>query len=199
VVGRIQLFWREFERASWYFDRALALCPNDSELLVQLSICEVFMGRPDIALDHVERAMRLNPYYPSAWHGIAAFALLLLRRFDEAFTALERAGPIPIVDLPAYAAVALAQEGKRAGLLDAEIYVPSKPRMMGVCERPKSPDGKFIMPLHAHGVTLMSIGLMLKENEAVIWRGPMLMGALQQLVEIPGADRKRDREPDGGP
>jgi ATP-binding protein involved in chromosome partitioning len=79
-------------------------------------------------------------------------------------------------------AVALAQEGKRAGLLDADIYGPSQPRMMGVSERPKSPDGKIIMPLHAHGVTLMSIGLMLKENEAVIWRGPMLMGALQQLM-----------------
>ncbi len=79
-------------------------------------------------------------------------------------------------------AVALAQAGKRVGLLDADIYGPSQPRMMGVSERPKSPDGKIIMPLHAHGVTLMSIGLMLKEGEAVIWRGPMLMGALQQLM-----------------
>ena len=79
-------------------------------------------------------------------------------------------------------AVALAQEGMRAGLLDADIYGPSQPRMMGVSERPKSPDGKTILPLHSHGVTLMSIGLMLKEGEAVIWRGPMLMGALQQLM-----------------
>ena len=79
-------------------------------------------------------------------------------------------------------AVALAQEGRRAGLLDADIYGPSQPRMMGVSERPKSPDGKTILPLHAHGVTLMSIGLMLKGDEAVIWRGPMLMGALQQLM-----------------
>ena len=70
----------------------------------------------------------------------------------------------------------------RAGLLDADIYGPSQPRMMGVSERPKSPDGKTILPLHDHGVTLMSIGLMLKEGEAVIWRGPMLMGALQQLM-----------------
>ena len=54
--------------------------------------------------------------------------------------------------------------------------------MMGVSERPKSPDGKTILPLTAHGVTMMSIGLMLKEGEAVIWRGPMLMGALQQLM-----------------
>ena len=79
-------------------------------------------------------------------------------------------------------AAAFAREGKRAGLLDADIYGPSQPRMMGVNERPKSPDGKTIMPLTAHGVTLMSIGLMLKEGEAVIWRGPMLQGALQQLM-----------------
>jgi ATP-binding protein involved in chromosome partitioning len=79
-------------------------------------------------------------------------------------------------------AVALAQEGRRTGLLDADIYGPSQPRMMGVSQRPRSPDGKTILPLHAHGVTMMSIGLMLKEGEAVVWRGPMLMGALQQMM-----------------
>ncbi|NBZ88699.1 P-loop NTPase [Stagnihabitans tardus] len=79
-------------------------------------------------------------------------------------------------------AVALARQGRRVGLLDADIYGPSQPRMMGVSKRPASPDGKLIEPLHAHGVTVMSIGLMLKEDEAVIWRGPMLMGALQQLL-----------------
>lgn len=79
-------------------------------------------------------------------------------------------------------AVALARQGRRVGLLDADIYGPSQPRMMGVSKRPASPDGKTIIPLIAHGVTMMSIGLMLKEDEAVVWRGPMLMGALQQLL-----------------
>ncbi len=79
-------------------------------------------------------------------------------------------------------AVALARQGRRVGLLDADIYGPSQPRMMGVSGRPQSPDGKTIIPLQAHGVTLMSIGLMLREDEAVIWRGPMIMGALQQLL-----------------
>lgn len=79
-------------------------------------------------------------------------------------------------------AVALAREGWRVGLLDADIYGPSQPRMMGVTARPASPDGKTIIPLTAHGVTMISIGLMLAEDEAVIWRGPMLMGALQQLL-----------------
>jgi ATP-binding protein involved in chromosome partitioning len=79
-------------------------------------------------------------------------------------------------------AVALARQGRRVGLLDADIYGPSQPRMMGVSARPASPDGKTIIPLQAHGVTMMSIGLMLKDDEAVIWRGPMIMGALQQLI-----------------
>ncbi|MCX7889086.1 MAG: Mrp/NBP35 family ATP-binding protein [Rhodobacteraceae bacterium] len=79
-------------------------------------------------------------------------------------------------------AVALARAGRRVGLLDADIHGPSQPRMMGVSQRPASPDGKTIIPLRAHGVTLMSLGLMLKDSEAVIWRGPMLMGALQQLL-----------------
>ena len=79
-------------------------------------------------------------------------------------------------------AVALAAEGRRVGLLDADIYGPSQPRMMGINKRPASPDGKTILPLHAHGVTLMSIGFMLEENKAVVWRGPMLMGALQQMI-----------------
>ncbi len=79
-------------------------------------------------------------------------------------------------------AVALAREGRRVGLLDADIYGPSQPRMMGVSKRPASPDGKTIIPLKAHGVTMMSIGLMVDPDKAVVWRGPMLMGALQQML-----------------
>ena len=79
-------------------------------------------------------------------------------------------------------AVALARAGRKVGLLDADIYGPSVPRMMGVNKKPASPDGKTIIPLHAHGVTLMSIGFMMEEGKAIVWRGPMLMGALQQML-----------------
>lgn len=79
-------------------------------------------------------------------------------------------------------AVALAKQGRKVGLLDADIYGPSQPRMMGVSKKPASPDGKTIIPLQAHGVTMMSIGLMMDPNKAIIWRGPMLMGALQQML-----------------
>jgi ATP-binding protein involved in chromosome partitioning len=79
-------------------------------------------------------------------------------------------------------ACALAAEGRRVGVLDADVYGPSQPRMLGVSGRPASPDGKTILPLRNHGVTMMSIGLMVNEGQAVVWRGPMLMGALQQML-----------------
>lgn len=79
-------------------------------------------------------------------------------------------------------AVALARQGRKVGLLDADIYGPSQPRMMGVSKKPASPDGKTIIPLQSHGVTMMSIGLMVDPDTAVVWRGPILMGALQQML-----------------
>lgn len=79
-------------------------------------------------------------------------------------------------------AVALAAEGQRVGLLDADVYGPSQPRMLGVAGRPASPDGHIILPLRNHGVTLMSVGLMVGEDQALAWRGPMLMTALRQML-----------------
>jgi ATP-binding protein involved in chromosome partitioning len=81
-------------------------------------------------------------------------------------------------------AAALSAEGKRVGVLDADVWGYSIPRMLGLgSERPKvSPDRK-IMPLEAHGLKVMSIGFFIKENEAVVWRGPMLHKALTQFLE----------------
>lgn len=79
-------------------------------------------------------------------------------------------------------ACALAAQGRRVGLLDADVYGPSQPRMLGVSGRPASPDGTSIIPMHNHGVVTMSVGLMVDEEQAVVWRGPMLMKALQQMM-----------------
>ncbi len=79
-------------------------------------------------------------------------------------------------------ALALASEGARVGLLDADIYGPSIPTMMGVHERPDSEDGKTMEPLRAHGVQVMSIGLLVDADQAMIWRGPMATQALEQLL-----------------
>ncbi|MEM7693830.1 MAG: Mrp/NBP35 family ATP-binding protein [Pseudomonadota bacterium] len=85
--------------------------------------------------------------------------------------------------LAANLAVAMAARGKRVGLMDADVYGPSQPRMLGVSGRPSSPDGTIILPHRNHGVTMMSLGLMVAEDEAIVWRGPMLMGALQQMLK----------------
>jgi len=82
-------------------------------------------------------------------------------------------------------AVALAQAGAQVGLLDADIYGPSIPMMLGVTDKPKESDGHFLPPLH-HGVKVMSIGFFLDLNTAVVWRGPMVGKAIQELIR--GAD-----------
>jgi ATP-binding protein involved in chromosome partitioning len=79
-------------------------------------------------------------------------------------------------------ACGLALEGLRTGLLDADIYGPSIPRMAGVSGRPRSDDGKRMIPMTAHGLKLMSIGFMIDEETPMIWRGPMVQGALMQML-----------------
>ena len=79
-------------------------------------------------------------------------------------------------------ALALMAEGARTGLLDADIYGPSMPRMMGVRGKPTTADGKVLDPMMGHGVKLMSMGFLVDEETPMIWRGPMVMSALQQLL-----------------
>jgi ATP-binding protein involved in chromosome partitioning len=76
----------------------------------------------------------------------------------------------------------LAGQGARVGLLDADVYGPSIPMMLGLSGRPDSPDGKMIEPMHAHGIEAMSIGLMVEQDTPMIWRGPMATSALTQLL-----------------
>ena len=79
-------------------------------------------------------------------------------------------------------ALALASEGARVGLLDADIYGPSLPMMMGIEGRPESDDGKTMDPMENYGVQVMSIGFLVAQDEAMIWRGPMATQALEQLL-----------------
>ncbi|HBZ29347.1 MAG TPA: iron-sulfur cluster carrier protein ApbC [Nitrosomonas nitrosa] len=79
-------------------------------------------------------------------------------------------------------ALALAAEGANVGILDADIYGPSQPQMLGITGQPESPDGKTIEPMHAHGIQAMSIGLLIDVETPMVWRGPMVTQALQQLL-----------------
>jgi ATP-binding protein involved in chromosome partitioning len=79
-------------------------------------------------------------------------------------------------------ALALKAKGLSVGVLDADIYGPSQPRMLGISGRPNSPDGKVLTPLENYGVKCMSMGFLVAEDTPMIWRGPMVQSALQQML-----------------
>ncbi len=79
-------------------------------------------------------------------------------------------------------ALALAARGKRVGVLDADIYGPSQPRMLGITGKPNSPDGKKLTPMENFGVKVMSMGFLVDEDAPMIWRGPMVQSAIQQML-----------------
>ena len=79
-------------------------------------------------------------------------------------------------------ALALAAEGASVGVLDADIYGPSQPMMLGIAGRPESKDGKHLEPMEGHGIQAMSIGFLIDTETPMVWRGPMVTQALEQLV-----------------
>jgi ATP-binding protein involved in chromosome partitioning len=79
-------------------------------------------------------------------------------------------------------ALALAAEGAQVGILDADIYGPSQPQMLGITGRPESSDGKSMEPLERYGIQAMSIGFLIDTDTPMVWRGPMVTGALEQLL-----------------
>lgn len=79
-------------------------------------------------------------------------------------------------------ALGLALTGRKVGLLDADIYGPSVPRMLGISGRPHTRDGKRLVPMENYGVKAMSMGFLVAEDTPTIWRGPMVMGALEQML-----------------
>ena len=80
-------------------------------------------------------------------------------------------------------ALALAAEGAQVGILDADIYGPSQPMMMGISGRPETIDGKTMEPMENHGLQVSSIGFMIDPDEPMVWRGPIVTQALQQLLD----------------
>ncbi|MGH6879135.1 MAG: P-loop NTPase, partial [Rhizomicrobium sp.] len=79
-------------------------------------------------------------------------------------------------------ALALARLGLKTGLLDADIYGPSVPRLLDIREKPQSRDGKVLQPIEKFGIKAMSIGFLIREDEPMVWRGPMVTSALSQML-----------------
>jgi ATP-binding protein involved in chromosome partitioning len=80
-------------------------------------------------------------------------------------------------------AFSLKQLGKNVGLLDADIFGPSLPKLIGKNEKPENKDGKYIVPIDSHGVQCMSMGFLVEETAPMIWRGPMVISAIKTLTE----------------
>ncbi|MEX8323922.1 P-loop NTPase, partial [Klebsiella pneumoniae] len=80
-------------------------------------------------------------------------------------------------------ALALAAEGANVGILDADIYGPSQPMMLGIQGQPESADGKTMEPMEGHGLQANSIGFLIEQDNPMVWRGPMVTSALEQLLK----------------
>jgi len=80
-------------------------------------------------------------------------------------------------------AYALKSLGKKIGILDADIYGPSLPKLIGKNEKPENKDGKYLVPIDSHGIQCMSIGFLVEETTPMIWRGPMVISAIKTLTE----------------
>jgi len=80
-------------------------------------------------------------------------------------------------------AFALSNLGKKVGILDADIYGPSLPKLIGKNEKPENKDGKYLVPIDSHGVQCMSMGFLVEETTPMIWRGPMVISAIKTLTE----------------
>ena len=107
----------------------------------------------------------------------------LLKEVKNVIAVASGKGGVGKSTVSANLALALSAEGARVGMLDADIYGPSQPRMLGARGKPNSPDGKSLDPVVSHRVQSMSIGYLIDEETPMIWRGPMVTQALEQLLK----------------
>ncbi len=112
IIAQVALFRGAWEQAAWYLDRALMLCPNDADLLIQAAILEVFLGRAQSASGHVEHAMQINPYHSNDYFAIGAMVAIFCRDLEKGLDLWARCASIPMIDIPAYAAAAHAHLGR---------------------------------------------------------------------------------------
>jgi ATP-binding protein involved in chromosome partitioning len=127
-------------------------------------------------------AQRPQPEPHAHGHGDRAGARALVPGVKAIVAVASGKGGVGKSTVASNLALALGRQGHAVGLLDADIYGPSQPRMLGIRGRPTSADGKILEPMQAYGIKVMSMGFLVAEETPMIWRGPMVMSALQQLL-----------------
>ena len=151
--------------------------PAKSQIqLIQNQVSEALLALPGVAKVHVHVFAKIVAH--SAQRGVK-----LLPNVRNIIAVASGKGGVGKSTTAVNLALALAAEGANVGLLDADIYGPSQPMMTGISGRPESRDGKTMEPLENYGLQVASIGFMINPDDPMVWRGPMVTQALQQLLE----------------
>jgi ATP-binding protein involved in chromosome partitioning len=171
-------------------DAVRAIGVDGRRVSVDLQLGYPAAGAVDELTRHLQQALEAEPAIESAAVSITSRVhvhkvqgtLAPLPNVKNIIVVASGKGGVGKSTVSANLALALQAEGARVGVLDADIYGPSQPRMLGVGGKPESPDGKVIIPMQAHGLSVMSIGFLVEEDTPMIWRGPMVTQAMMQLL-----------------
>jgi ATP-binding protein involved in chromosome partitioning len=171
-------------------DAVRAVGVDGDRVSVDLQLGYPAAGAIDAMTRRVQQALEAAPAIASAAVSITSRvqvhkvqgALAPLPNVKNIIVVASGKGGVGKSTVSANLALALQAEGAKVGVLDADIYGPSQPRMLGVGGKPESPDGKVIIPMQAHGLSVMSIGFLVEEDTPMIWRGPMVTQAMMQLL-----------------
>ena len=163
---------------------------DGAKVSVDLQLGYPAAGAIDVLVARVREALQADPSIESA--AVSITSRIHVHKVQGTLGPLPNVKNIIVVasgkggvgksTVSANLALALQAEGAKVGVMDADIYGPSQPTMLGVHGKPASPDGKSIIPMQAHGMPVMSIGFLVEEDTPMIWRGPMVTQAMMQLL-----------------
>lgn len=175
VVGARQVKNLRIQGADVSFELELGYPAKSLHAALRESLQRAVRALPGVGRVDVEIATRVVPH--AVQRGVQ-----LLPNVKNIVAVASGKGGVGKSTTAANLALALAAEGAKVGILDADIYGPSQPMMMGLEGRPESADGKTMEPMRNHGVEVISIGFLVERDNAMIWRGPMATQALEQLL-----------------